>query len=95
MECTLERDTAVEQPFSSQNEPLPRFRIDFEPMELPFTCTISGEKQKLATCTLLDAGYVMVDPESRQAVCIVTSSDLDNDADEFTAEPESDPSFEE
>lgn len=85
----------MDHPFSP-NEPLPKFRIDFHPMELPFTCTLSGEKQKLATCTLLDTGYVMVDPESRQAVCIVTSADReDAEPDEFSAEPDVDPAFEE
>jgi hypothetical protein len=66
----------VDQPHQSQNEPLPRFRVNFEPMELPFTCTLSGHPQKLATATVLDAGYVMIDPESRQAVFVVTNSDL-------------------
>lgn len=59
----------------SQNEPLPRFRVDFEPMELPFTCTLTGKPQRLATATVLDSGYVMIDPESRQAVFVVTSND--------------------
>ncbi|MBL8821791.1 MAG: hypothetical protein JNJ77_04320 [Planctomycetia bacterium] len=53
--------------------PTSKFRFDFVPLELPFTCTLSGEKQKLATCTVLDAGYVMVDPETRQAVFVVTN----------------------
>jgi len=45
-------------------------------MELPFTCTLSGHPQKLATATVLDSGYVMIDPESHQAVFVVTSNDL-------------------
>jgi hypothetical protein len=69
---TEREDSAVEQ--SSQNQPAHRFRVDFEPMDLPFTCTLSGEKNLLATATILDAGYVMVDPESRQAVCVVISN---------------------
>jgi hypothetical protein len=50
--------------------------VNFEPLELPFTCTLSGHPQKLATATVLDSGYVMIDPESRQAVFVVTSNDL-------------------
>ena len=73
---TEREDSAVDQ--SSQNQPAHRFRVDFEPMDLPFTCSISGDKNLLATATLLDTGYVMVDPESRQAVCIVTSN-VDDD----------------
>ncbi|HMO35537.1 MAG TPA: hypothetical protein PKA06_05795 [Gemmatales bacterium] len=61
--------------YSSPNEPMPKFRVDFQPMELPFTCTISSERNFLATATVLNAGYVMVDPESRQAICIVTSQE--------------------
>lgn len=56
-------------------EPMPKFRVDFQPLELPFTCTLSSEKQKLATCTVLDAGYVMIDTETRQAVFVVTNGD--------------------
>ena len=66
----------MDQPHQSQNEPLPRFRVNFDPMELPFTCTLSGHPQKLATATVLDSGYVMIDPESHQAVFVVTSNDL-------------------
>ncbi len=65
----------MDQPHQSQNEPLPRFRVDFEPLELPFTCTLSGVPQKLATATVLDSGYVMVDPETRQAIFVVISND--------------------
>ena len=63
----------MDQQYQSQNEPLPRFRVNFEPMELPFTCTLSGHPQTLATA--LDSGYVMIDPESRQAVFVVINSD--------------------
>ena len=59
----------------SENQRQSRFRVNFEPMELPFTCTLSGQPQKLATATVLDAGYVMIDPESRQAVFVVISND--------------------
>jgi hypothetical protein len=66
----------VDQPHQSKNEPLPRFRVDFEPLELPFTCTLTGgPPQKLATATVLDSGYVMIDPESRQAIFVVISND--------------------
>jgi hypothetical protein len=66
----------VDQPYPSQNEPLPKFRVNFEPLELPFTCTLSGVPQKLATATVLDSGYVMIDPESRQAIFVVISNDV-------------------
>ena len=72
----------MDQQPQSQNQPLPRFRIDFEPMELPFTCSLTGQPQRFATATVLDTGYVMIDPESRQAVCVVTS----NDEDDFIAD---------
>ncbi len=65
----------MDQPNPPRQEPIPKFRVDFHPLDLPFTCTLSGEKQKLATCTVLDAGYVMVDPETRQAVFVVTNGD--------------------
>lgn len=65
----------MDQPHQSKNEPLPQFRVDFEPLELPFTCTLSGVPQKLATATVLDSGYVMIDPESRQAIFVVISND--------------------
>ena len=65
----------MDQQYQSQNEPLPRFRVNFEPMEMPFTCTLSGHPQTLATATVLDSGYVMIDPESRQAVFVVINSD--------------------
>jgi hypothetical protein len=65
----------MDQPYQPHQEPLPKFRVDFQPLDLPFTCTLSGEQQKLATCTVLDAGYVMVDPETRQAVVVVTNGD--------------------
>jgi hypothetical protein len=80
----VREDSSVD--YSSPHEPMPKFRVDFEPMELPFTCTLSGEKNKLATATVLDAGYVMVDPESRQAVCIVTSNVEELELDESSGE---------
>lgn len=69
----------MDQPYQSQNEPLPRFRVNFEPMELPFTCTLSGQPQKLATATVLQSGYVMVDPDTRQAVFVVIDNDQISD----------------
>lgn len=66
----------MDQPHQSKNGPMPQFRVDFEPMELPFTCTLSAHPQKLATATVLDSGYVMIDPASRQAVFVVISNDL-------------------
>ena len=66
----------MDQAHPFEKEPLPRFRMNFEPMELPFTCTLGGQPQKLATATVLDAGYVMVDPDSRQAVFVVINSDV-------------------
>lgn len=77
----------MDQQPQSHHEPMPRFRVDFEPMELPFTCSITGVPQRFATATVLDAGYVMIDPESRQAVCVVTSLD-DDDDDDLTADSE-------
>lgn len=65
----------MDQQPQSNHERMPRFRIDFEPMDLPFTCCLTGLPQRYATGTVLDAGYVMIDPESRQAVCVVTSLD--------------------
>lgn len=65
----------MDQPHQSKNEPVPQFRVNFDPLELPFTCTLSGVPQKLATATVLDSGYVMVDPESRQAIFVVISND--------------------
>lgn len=65
----------MDQTYPNQNEPLPRFRVNCGMLELPFTCTLVNRQQNLATATILNAGYVMVDPESRQAVFVVTGQE--------------------